>query len=793
MRLVLLLTLAVFAVALSGSAQSVNWVQYINPTDRNDRAFGVCLFGDYLAVMGEAYDGYFVALLDRPNGEVVKTRVGEGGWLYNCLSVGDRLYAVGGNEIYIFDTGLNVIKKVETSWRPRAVTFDGSYLYLVGHIRKDVDGDGDSEWIWRIEKRTLDLDLVAYKEYYREWNKAYGYDSIVFDIAINPATGELWVAGSWTLWNKTTGTGFITSLIVIFDRGLNVKKVVEFSDRLSIGDLYSLCFDDSGNAYVVNPWGAAKLDKNGNILKVSKEIEGFKIACVGGRVYVFATRHVSGYLRHVLYVYDDELNLVDEFILSKGVEADSQFLSGRPALDGRNLYAAGWDGALDENNNRIVVYSISLPATRMVVQVVDGFGNVRGDWLVVVENVASGMGRVEVEVVEGQRYVARATGLGFTNTTTFLARGPQTVVTIRIPTAKITAQVKDGFGNVRQDWPVEVVGVAAGQGTVGPVEVLAGQYTVKTSVFGREFNQTVFLRSGEAQTVAVHVPTAKLSVDVVDEGGAPVGQVESVEVNGPTSFTSTTPPRGAEVLAGQYTVKVKAFGREATATATIGPGEVKTVKVVVPATQSQPTAASPTTPEAVTTPTATQTATTPQSEPTQQPATSSSPPTPPPPPTDFLLMGVAAVVVAVAGMLAVARLRGRSAEARKAQPITQTVPQPRVGEGGVVGDFCLEYPGGIIPLAAYTVVGRGDFSGLPERVLEMIDERHFAVYYRDGGWWVEDLGSRHGTYLNGVRVKKERLREGDVISPGAVVTLTFKKCGTTRRVVPMEDDTQLWR
>jgi len=82
------------------------------------------------------------------------------------------------------------------------------------------------------------------------------------------------------------------------------------------------------------------------------------------------------------------------------------------------------------------------------------------------------------------------------------------------------------------------------------------------------------------------------------------------------------------------------------------------------------------------------------------------------------------------------------------------MPRLRVGEAGAVGNFCLEYPGVMIPLAAYTVVGRGDFSGLPERVLAMVEERHFAVYYRDGVWWVEDLGSRHGTYLNGVKVKK---------------------------------------
>jgi len=226
--------------------------------------------------------------------------------------------------------------------------------------------------------------------------------------------------------------------------------------------------------------------------------------------------------------------------------------------------------------------------------------------------------------------------------------------------------------------------------------------------------------------------------------------VESVEVAGPTPLTFAAPPRDVEVLAGQYTVRVKTFGREATATATIGPGEVKTVKVVVPTAQSQHTAIR-TAPEAVTMPTATQTATTPQTE-SIQPATASSSHAPPPPPTDFLIVGIVVAVVAVAGMLAVARLRGRGAGARRAQLTTQTVPRPRVGETGAVGDFCLEYQGGVIPLSSYTVVGRGDFSGLPERVLEMVEERHFAVYYEGGVWWVEDLGSRYGTYLNGVRV-----------------------------------------
>jgi len=803
MRLVLLLTLAVLAVALSASAQSVNWVQYIKPTDRWNYAQGVCTFGDYLAVVGDTYLHEFIALLNKTTGEVAKTWSGRFGLLTNCLSVGDKLYVVGGGilemdnssylrfgKIYIFDKGLNAVKEIEVDWSLYAVASDGEYLYVAGVMDKDVDNDSDYERIWRIEKRTLDLDLVAYREYWGEGDKAYDH-LYLGDIAVNQAFGELWAVGRG-FYNKTQYL-----LVVIFDRKLAVKKTVEYSEESEVSylnDLIGVCFNEDGNAYVLGEDGFAKFDKGGNVLASKILVNLDKIACVGSRVYVFGGWHVNGYWRHVLYVFDEDLNLLSELILSKGVEADSWFSNDKPAFDGRNLYVAGWDEALGGYNTRIVVYSISLPTVRVVVQVVDGFGQPR-DWPVEVEGVASGMGQVATEVVEGVRYVARATGLGFTNTTAFTAQSPQMVVTIKIPTAKLAAQVVDGFGNVRQDWPVEVVGVAAGRGTIGPVEVLAGQYTVKTSVFGKEFTQTVTLRTGEAQTVAVHVPTARLSVEVVDEGGTPVGQVESVEVDGPTSFTSTTPPRDVEVLAGQYTVRVMAFGREATAAVSISPGEVKTVKVIVPAAQSQPTAtqaASPTTPEAVTTPTATQTATMPQTE-SIQPATAPPPPTPPPPPTDFLVVGVAVAVAAVAGVLATARLRGRSAEARRAQSTTQTVTLPRVGETGAVGDFCLEYPGGVIPLTAYTVVGRGDFSGLPERVLAMIEERHFAVYYRDGVWWVEDLGSRHGTYLNGVRVKKERLREGDVISPGAAVAAVFKRCETTRRVVPMEDDTQLWK
>jgi hypothetical protein len=238
-------------------------------------------------------------------------------------------------------------------------------------------------------------------------------------------------------------------------------------------------------------------------------------------------------------------------------------------------------------NQKALALQIPVSTVKVTVQAVDGFGTVRNDWPVVVENVATSMGQVATELVEGQQYVARVTGLGFTNTTTFTARGPQMVIRIKIPTAKIVAQVVDGFGKVRGDWSVQIVGVSSGQGTVGPVEVLGGQqYTVKTVVFGKEFSQTVNVPVGQTVTATVQVPTARLSVTAVDDDKKPIDNyVSSVELTGPLNLMYSTPPKDVEVLAGTYNIKVVALGKETPpAQVTLNPGETKNIQIVVPGT-----------------------------------------------------------------------------------------------------------------------------------------------------------------------------------------------------------------
>ncbi len=53
--------------------------------------------------------------------------------------------------------------------------------------------------------------------------------------------------------------------------------------------------------------------------------------------------------------------------------------------------------------------------------------------------------------------------------------------------------------------------------------------------------------------------------------------------------------------------------------------------------------------------------------------------------------------------------------------------------------------------------------------------RHFAIELHDGHYYIQDLGSTNGTYVNGKRIdRKERIFSGDVITMGGV-DIVFSK------------------
>ena len=60
-----------------------------------------------------------------------------------------------------------------------------------------------------------------------------------------------------------------------------------------------------------------------------------------------------------------------------------------------------------------------------------------------------------------------------------------------------------------------------------------------------------------------------------------------------------------------------------------------------------------------------------------------------------------------------------------------------------------------------------------------VSQRHARVFYQDGVFWVEDLQSTNGTYVNGERIEgPTRLITGDLLKIGAMI-LRFERLGPT--------------
>lgn len=77
-------------------------------------------------------------------------------------------------------------------------------------------------------------------------------------------------------------------------------------------------------------------------------------------------------------------------------------------------------------------------------------------------------------------------------------------------------------------------------------------------------------------------------------------------------------------------------------------------------------------------------------------------------------------------------------------------------------------PGSKLDLEAVTTLGRSPTNSVP---LEStyISTEHTRVIYRDRSLWVEDLGSKNGTYVNGRRITGAvAVRPNDILQVGDV-------------------------
>jgi hypothetical protein len=88
----------------------------------------------------------------------------------------------------------------------------------------------------------------------------------------------------------------------------------------------------------------------------------------------------------------------------------------------------------------------------------------------------------------------------------------------------------------------------------------------------------------------------------------------------------------------------------------------------------------------------------------------------------------------------------------------------------------LATPGGthVIPLeSTQLTIGRGLNNDI---ILEdtRVSRHHAQLRYRARRFWIADVGSTNGTYVNGEQVAEQALRDGDVVSLGGL-EMTFKE------------------
>ena len=143
----------------------------------------------------------------------------------------------------------------------------------------------------------------------------------------------------------------------------------------------------------------------------------------------------------------------------------------------------------------------------------------------------------------------------------------------------------------------------------------------------------------------------------------------------------------------------------------------------------------------------------------------------------YWLIAIAIFIVGVAVALRLfTRRRSLSSE-------SETVAMSRGGlQFQAAGRRPLAYlvaqDGRYLPIYSYDrTLGREDLATiLPPEAAQYISTRHFRVFYWSGQWYVEDLGTVHGTFLDGVDIRGRGavpLRPGAIISIARAINLAF--------------------
>src|SRR5580693_457053 len=112
-------------------------------------------------------------------------------------------------------------------------------------------------------------------------------------------------------------------------------------------------------------------------------------------------------------------------------------------------------------------------------------------------------------------------------------------------------------------------------------------------------------------------------------------------------------------------------------------------------------------------------------------------------------------------------------------PKAATSPAPPAGGAGRGGNtprsYVLrfisgKYQGGEFPVVPEKQIFVGRSSDLDMVLVEdMVSRKHAKIAMQADQIWIEDLGSTNGTFVNGEKIKRARLKEGDRVLIGTSI------------------------
>src|SRR3954451_17830575 len=107
--------------------------------------------------------------------------------------------------------------------------------------------------------------------------------------------------------------------------------------------------------------------------------------------------------------------------------------------------------------------------------------------------------------------------------------------------------------------------------------------------------------------------------------------------------------------------------------------------------------------------------------------------------------------------------------APKASPAPSLRP-PGAGRSYVLRFISGKYQGGEFPIVNDKPIIVGRSSDLDMVLVEdMVSRKHARIAMQQEQIWIEDLGSTNGTFVNGEKIKRARLKEGDRVLIGTSI------------------------